>query len=143
MVITEEASPVDLATDRTFSFADRKIIIGSTPGNDETSMIAPLYEQSDKRIYEVPCPDCGEFNEILWPQIKWPEGKPHLAHYVCPSCGSCVEEKHKASMVKRGHWRATDPSIATHAGFRISALVSPLPNAAWGKTRGGLPVKEG
>jgi phage terminase large subunit GpA-like protein len=47
MVNTEEGSPVDLATDRTFSFADRKIIIGSTPGNDETSLIAPLYEQSD------------------------------------------------------------------------------------------------
>jgi hypothetical protein len=36
-------------------------------------------------------------------------------------------------MVRRGRWRATHPEVRGHAGFRISALVSPLANAAWGK----------
>jgi phage terminase large subunit GpA-like protein len=133
MVITEEGSPLDLATDRTFSFADRKIICGSTPGDTETSLILPLYAQSDRRIYEVPCPSCGTFNEILWDHIRWDKGRPLDARYLCPHCETFIEEKHKPAMVAAGAWRATAPEVRGHAGFRLNALVSLLPNASWGK----------
>src|SRR5262249_7402629 len=46
MVETVEGNPIDLAVDRTTSYGDRKIIIGSTPGDEETSLILPLYAQS-------------------------------------------------------------------------------------------------
>lgn len=128
-----EGSPILLAERRTFSFADRKIVIGSTPVFETTSHVLRSYAQSDGRIFEVPCPECGEFNEILWAHIQWPEGEPAKAFYVCPHCGCAVEERNKPAMVAAGRWRATRPHIAGHAGFRLNALVSLLANAAWGK----------
>lgn len=128
-----EGSPILLAERRTLSFADRKIVIGSTPIYEATSHVLRSYAQSDRRIYEVPCPECASFNEIMWEDIRWPDGKPDQAYYVCPDCGSIVEERHKPEMVTAGRWRATKPEVAGHAGFRLNVLVSLLANATWGK----------
>ncbi|WP_180899211.1 phage terminase large subunit family protein [Martelella soudanensis] len=128
-----EGSPILLAERRTLSFADRKIVIGSTPVYANTSHVLRSYEQSDKRIFEVPCPECGEFHEIQWKDIQWPEGEPERAAYHCPLCGCEIEERWKPQMVAGGRWRATQPEIADHAGFRLNALVSLLANASWAK----------
>ncbi len=133
MEVTAEGPPIMLAEKRTLSFPDRKIVIGSTPVFEETSAVLRSYAQSDARVYEVPCPHCGGFHELKWADIHWPEGRPEEAHFVCPSCGCVVEERHKAAMVAAGRWRATRPEVTGHAGFRLSALISPLENAAWGK----------
>ena len=133
MESTIEGPPILLAEKRTLSFADRKIVIGSTPIFEETSVVLRSYALSDARIYEVPCPECGDFHEVRWKDIAWPEGAPHLAHWCCPSCGSVVEERHKPAMVEAGRWRATAPHVVGHAGFRLNALVSLLPNASWAK----------
>lgn len=118
---------------RTLQFPDRKIIVGSTPIHAETSHVLAAHERSDKRVFEVPCPECGDFHEIRWKDIDWPEGKPEEAAWVCPGCGSIVAERNKPAMVAAGRWRATAPHVKGHAGFRINALVSPLANTAWGK----------
>ncbi|AXS42406.1 phage terminase large subunit family protein [Breoghania sp. L-A4] len=127
-----EGSPILLAEKRTLSFANRKIVVGSTPVYEETSHVLRAYALSDMRVFEVACPDCGDFHEIAWRDIQWPEGAPAAAHYVCPSCGSVVEERHKPQMVSGGRWRATRPEVTEHAGFRLNALISPLANASWG-----------
>lgn len=131
MVMTSEGSPILLAERRTMSFPDRKIVIGSTPIYEETSHVLHAYERSDKRVFEVPCPDCGDHHEVRWKDIHWPEGKPEEAHWACPSCGSIVDERQKYAMAAKGQWRATAPSVKGHAGFRINALVSPMAKAAW------------
>lgn len=128
-----EGSPITLAERRTLSFANRKIIVGSTPTIEETSNVLRSYARSDQRVYEVACPECGHWHEITWADIHWPEGEPERAHYVCPECGCVVEERHKAAMVEGGRWRATAPHVRGHAGFRLNALVSTLANASWGK----------
>lgn len=128
-----EGSPITLAERRTLSFANRKIILGSTPTIEETSNVLRSYARSDRRVFEVPCPECGHWHEITWADIQWPEGEPERAHYVCPECGSVVEERRKAAMVESGRWRATAPHVRGHAGFRLNALVSTLANASWGK----------
>jgi len=128
-----EGSPITLAERRTLSFGNRKIVLGSTPIYEETSHILRAYAASDRRVFEVPCPECDSFSEIAWKDIQWEEGRPETAHYVCPECGSVIEERHKAAMVEGGRWRATAPEVKAHAGFRINCLVSTLPNASWGK----------
>ena len=133
MEVTAEGPPIALAEKRTLSFADRKIVIGSTPTFDGSSYILRSYALSDRRIFEVPCFDCRDLHEITWRDIQWPEGRPADAYYVCPSCGSVVPERHKPEMVDAGAWRATAPEVIGHAGFRLNALVSLLPNASWGK----------
>lgn len=42
-------------------------------------------------------------------------------------------------MVAEGRWRAT-ATAPGHAGFRLNALVSPLPKATWGKLAGEFLV---
>jgi phage terminase large subunit GpA-like protein len=165
METTAEGNPIRLAERRTLTFANRKIVIGSTPVFEETSAVLASYAASDQRVFEVPCPSCGAFTEILWQHIEWPPSEPERAAFRCPHCTELIEERHKASMVAAGRWRATkvgspvDPSLARvasgptiigspadpmltgspadpvsrHAGFRLSALVSLLANASWGR----------
>lgn len=133
MEATAEGSPILLAERRTLSFPDRKIVMGSTPVHEDTSHVLRAWAQSDGRIFEVPCPDCGDFAEILWDAITWPEGRPEEAAWCCPSCGTVVPEKRKPEMVAKGRWRATRPHVQGHAGFRLNALVSLHSNASWEK----------
>jgi phage terminase large subunit GpA-like protein len=128
-----EGSPLVLAERRTLSFANRKIIVGGSPIYEETSNVLRAYAKSDGRLFEVPCPDCGTFTEILWRHIEWESERPETAAFRCPHCDSLVSERHKPSMVENGCWRATRPDVRGHAGFRINALVSTLANASWGK----------
>lgn len=132
MESTADGSPVILAEDRTISFPDRKIIMGSTPRFSDTSHVLAAYAKSDQRIYEVLCPECKEFHEILWKDIHWPDDEPEKAAWCCPGCGVEIAEKFKASMVAAGRWRALAPEVKGHAGFKLNALISPLSNVAWG-----------
>ena len=129
---TAEGDPVALAEKRTLSFANRKIIVGSTPLFEDTSHVLRAYAESDQRIYECPCPECGGFHEIMWSMIEWPEGRPQDAAFRCPSCKALVAERSKLAMVSAGAWRATKPEVTRHVGFRLNALVSLLPNTSWG-----------
>ncbi|GGE04828.1 Phage terminase, large subunit GpA [Gemmobacter megaterium] len=133
MEATSEGSPILLAERRTLSFPDRKIVLGSTPVHEETSHVLRAYAQSDMRVFEVPCPNCGTFEEITWDAITWDEGAPETARWRCPHCAAEIEERHKPAMVAAGQWRATRPEVAGHAGFRLNALVSLHANAAWAK----------
>ena len=65
-----EGAPILLAEKRTLSFADRKIVVGSTPLIEETSTVLRSYGASDQRVFEVPCPSCGGFTEVLWQHIE-------------------------------------------------------------------------
>jgi phage terminase large subunit GpA-like protein len=84
MMVGAEGSPLLLAERRTLSFADRKIVLGSTPLEEETSHVLRAYGQSDQRIFEVPCPECGERTEIKWQNIEWEADKPETAAFRCP-----------------------------------------------------------
>lgn len=143
MEITKEGDPILLAERRTWAHPDRKIVLGSTPTEEDVSIIQKNYDESDKRIYETPCPHCGTFFEILWPHIRWPEGEPEKAVCICPHCEEAhhkgapppkpITERHKSEMVHNGKWRATAPWVKGHRGYKISALFSLIANAAWPK----------
>lgn len=124
--ITNEGNPVTLAERRTLSFPDRKIVLGSTPVDESTSLVLASYDTSDRRVFEVPCPHCGVFQELQWERMCL-----ETAQYKCLHCDELIPEDHKAGMVEAGHWRATAPEVKGHAGFRLSALISTLQNASW------------
>lgn len=131
-----EGSAIKLAEKRTLSFANRKIFMASTPTDAQTSNILKAYADSDQRVFELPCPDCGEFFEPRWKHVQWDKDAagnqlPDTAHMVCPACGVIIEESSKPGMVDAGRWRATAPHVRGHAGFRCSALISTLTNASW------------
>ena len=130
---TAEGPPVALAVKRTDSYPDRRIWAASTPGEAETCEISKLYEESDQRIYEIPCPSCGAFQEIKWKDIRWESERPETAEMECEHCEARIPETRKREMVEAGRWRALEPGRTAlgHFGFRLNALVSLAPNAAW------------
>jgi len=119
-----EGDPIALATKRTTTFWNRKIIMASTPTIDGLSRIQTAFESSDKRRFWVPCVHCNEYITLEWANIHWEENEPETAHYVCQECGSIMEEKHKIQMLRNGEWRAENETT-TIAGFHISELYSP------------------
>ena len=123
-----EGSPTDLAIARTKTFWNRKIYMCSTPTVKGISKIEAAFEESDKRFYMVPCPECHTKQRLLWKNVVWDEGKPETAHYCCQECGSVIDESKKPWMLKHGEWQATESSVKT-AGFHISELYSPW--ATW------------
>ena len=119
-----EGDPVSLAKKRAATFWNSKLVLTSTPTIKDLSRIEQAYLASDQRRYWVPCPDCGEFQVLKWANVKWDEGKPETAHYVCEHCGSCLDEQHKTAMLQAGEWRA-DATFKGTAGFHLNELYSP------------------
>ena len=119
-----EGDPIKLAAERSATFWNYLIVKVCSPTVEGRSRIAMEYESSDKRVYEVPCPHCGEFKEMRWECVKWPEGEPDLAAYACPECGCQWTETDRQRAVGKGRWTATAP-FKGHAGFKVSKLASP------------------
>jgi len=119
-----EGDPISLGRKRTATFWSRKVLAGSTPTIKGSSRIEAGFESGDQRFYYVPCPHCGEFQRLVWAQVKWPEGQPELAEYVCVACGAMLTEADKAEMLQAGEWRGSKP-FSGIASFHISELYSP------------------
>jgi phage terminase large subunit GpA-like protein len=127
-----EGDPIDLATKRTAGYkSNKKIVLTSTPTIRGRSRIEKAYLASDQRRYHVPCPRCGEFQILAWPQVKWPEGQPELAYYECAACHGRIDNHEKEQMLPCGEWRAANPSSHV-AGFHLSALYAPHGFDDWG-----------
>ena len=119
-----EGDPITLGVKRSATFWNRKILLGSTPTVKGSSRIELAFEQSDQGYFYVPCPHCGDFQRLVWTNVRWPEGRPDLAVYVCEHCGATIDESEKVGMLAAGEWRSTRPSTGI-AGFHISELYSP------------------
>ncbi|MFS9669387.1 phage terminase large subunit family protein, partial [Klebsiella pneumoniae] len=58
------------------------------------SRIEDAYAESEQRKYFVPCPDCGEHQELKWSNVQWTDSKPQTSEYICDCLGSvCNYEK--------------------------------------------------
>ena len=119
-----EGDPISLAMKRTTTFWNRKIFITSTPTIKGMSRIDVAFEESDKRYFHVPCPNCKEKQRLVWEQIVWEKSKPETAQYICIHCESAIDENKKQWMLLNGEWIATKPTKKV-AGFHISELYSP------------------
>ena len=118
-----EGDPISLATKRTTTFWNKKIYMCSTPTIKGLSRIEIAFEESDKRYYHVPCPECNVKQVLKWKNIVWEENKPETANYACNECGAVIDESKKQWMLKHGEWIASAPKSNT-AGFHISELYS-------------------
>ena len=142
-----EGDPLVLARRRTDSFPDDyKFLTGSTPAKPKgQSRIDSRYEESDQRMFYVPCPLCREMQPLLWRRdvdvavdgkskfeynLTWDTDAdrmpiPGTIRYRCRECRGLIEERHKQRMLNAGEWIAKFPERRTHAGFYINALYSP------------------
>jgi len=127
-----EGDPIALASQRTLTFANKKIFLVSTPTVHGVSRIEREFEQSDQRRYFVPCPHCEGQQWLKFERLRWEKGQPETAQYVCEHCEQAFEERHKPRFLEAGEWRATaEPLHPGTAGFHISGLYSPLGWLSW------------
>lgn len=131
----KEADPISLARERTKTFHNRKIFITSTP-TIKTGHIWKAKEDADiEKHYFVPCPHCGEYIELKWAQVKFPdkEGMSHadraeFANYVCQECGCIITDQDKPEMLRYGEWRTVRQrtKFARKVAFWMNTLYSPF-----------------
>lgn len=111
--------------------ADYKKFVGSTPTIKGASRIDQLFEAGDRRFWQVPCPHCGEFQRLVFKNLKFEGTYPFNAFYSCVHCGTAIEHHHKRAMVRAGKWVAETPGPGRHPSFHIDALSSLL--TTWDK----------
>lgn len=148
-----EADPISLAKERTATYLHRKrILMSSTPTTREGAIWRAYEACGDRRHYQVPCPRCGTYQRLTWPQVKWPKldiadkvkladeiESSRLAWYECgnPDCKARIEESAKPRMLERGRWVSEgqwvspdgivhgDRPASKRVGFHLSSLYSP------------------
>lgn len=131
----KEADPIKLATERTKTFHNKKIYITSTP-TLKTGHIWTEKENADiEKHYFVPCPHCGEYIELKFQNIKFPDDetmgyadRAEFAAYVCQKCGCIINDSDKPAMLRNGEWRVVrhTTKYARSVAFWINTLYSPF-----------------
>jgi len=107
-----ESDPVLSAIETTTSFANRKIVITSTPSTKENHIWIRVSGAQYIFEYWVPCPHCGGYQILVWSQIKWPEDvrDPEViatsTWYECIHCTGKILDTHRISIEQNGEWRA-------------------------------------
>ncbi|MCA9362638.1 phage terminase large subunit family protein [Candidatus Kaiserbacteria bacterium] len=119
-----EGDPIALVEERAATFWNSKKVRTCSPTVKGYSRIEASYEESDKRLYYVPCPHCQEMQTLVWAQVKWEKDNPKTARYHCASCGKGWSEPERLGAIQKGEWRATAP-FNGHAGFKVNKLASP------------------
>ena len=118
--------PISMAQGRQEEFWNRKTVLACTPTRKGASRIEQAYEESDKREYELCCPQCGEYHVPQWSQVRWDSTLPTRkkqctsAYYLC-SCGAKWGDVDRWNASLNGRFRAT-AAFNGVAGFRISGL---------------------
>lgn len=124
---TKEGDYGKLAEARTRTFPDKKIVRvssarnrvppppGSPPDAVAMSPIERAYHESRFRgRYHVPCPHCGEYQEIKWRdeqgfRIRWDGDDRANAYFVCEHGGCVIEHSEKKQMLDAGRWLFEGP----------------------------------
>lgn len=153
--LKNEGDPVEIAAHRVDSYLDSgaKILYNSTPTMAHNSKIKKYYEKGDCRKFFVPCPYCGEYQELVFYKSdggKYPDEKAVIkgnvktkpygilfdkeackdgdyssVRYRCKYCGEDFDNSHKYSIEQKGEWRPTQkPRIPFFRSYHLSALYS-------------------
>ena len=130
----KEADPIKLATERTKTFVDKKIVMVSTPTVESGNIWQAFMSANERRQYYVPCPHCGVPQTLKFKQIKWSEEHNDnadmirdTAYYKCEHCGEHIYDKHKMEMLRSGEWRAVNESQSKvrSVSYHLSSIYSP------------------
>ncbi len=133
-----EGDPLQMAKARSFTYADRKIVVCSTPlvgivetevdeetglefwkrgrPEDMQSAIWRLFQSGTMYHWAWPCPHCGRFFIPRFSRLKWPEkSKPvdalEYACIECPNCEQDITDDDKPWMNERGVYVAPGQDV--------------------------------
>lgn len=127
-----EASPLELAEERTKTFYNAKKVKVSTPTLKSGYIWQGWLNADVQYRYYLPCPYCGEKQILEFPQIKWPEEADantasETAWYECKYCHQQIDNRQKIQMLRDGEWVGEKKcSGKVHkVAYHLSSLYSP------------------
>ena len=119
-----EGDPLLLAQKRQTTFWDKKTVIVSTPTIKGDSRIETEFNNSTQEEWNVPCPDCGHYQPLVWANVKFDrENLQREVLYECERCGVVSSEYEWKKAGQRGHFVAKNPEAETR-GFHLNTLAS-------------------
>lgn len=118
-----EGDPLLLAEKRLATFWNKKEVCVSTPTVKGISRIELEYEHSTKEIWTVPCPECGEYQEIKWSDIVFDRENLDEIMCVCEKCGTASNEYRWKEQFINGKFVAGFPKRKVR-GFHLNSLAS-------------------
>lgn len=138
-----EGDPCDLAENRTDAYSNRKILMISTPTRKDLSRIEKELQDSDQRLYFVPCPLCREVQSLEWGGrdaefgLRFVHDGPKVSDvwYECRHCHGRIDEYHKTWMMAEENGAQWIPQNPGHpdAGYKLPSFYSPLGWVSWKK----------
>ncbi|MEX2648156.1 MAG: terminase gpA endonuclease subunit [Alphaproteobacteria bacterium] len=123
-----QGDPMGMIEARQMAFraaGDWKRLEGSTPTEADLSRIDQAYEAGDQRVWEVPCPFCGVYQDLVFEQLRYNPAPPVAAHYECTACRELIAHHHKRAMVAAGRWCARNPA-GGYPSYHVDTLISAL-----------------
>jgi len=139
--LKKQGSALEIAEGRTVAYkSKRKIILFSSPTEEDSSKIYKAYLRGDQRKYFIPCPYCGHKQVLdFYKGIKYERDDDGLlisdsVGYECQSkeCGKVFRNYHKAEILEKGEWRPTTRARQKNYRSRcISSLYAPPGMITW------------
>lgn len=131
-----EGDPLSLAKARQTTFYNAKTLLVSTPTIKGDSRIEAAYYIGTQEHWCHKCPDCGEYSEIKFNDIKFEPKMERVhgkktwtidgeVHWMCPYCG-CVHSEHQMRR-QPAKWIADNPAALQNGvrSFWLTAFASP------------------
>ena len=131
-VATKEGDALALATKRTRTFSNRKILVASTPTYADMGIDREFNEATRQYVWEVACQSCGEYQ---YPEIEhflWDDRNADSARYVCKECGTMHEHNQEFKVKGSGKWVKIKDEGERTVAFQFNQFCSPF--ATWSET---------
>lgn len=146
--VGKEAEPIQLVLKRNETFGHRaKTLLGCTPTIRSGNIWRWWKSCGVRKFFQVPCPECGKFQRLIWSQMKWPKRgdrsyidfasiveRDGLGEYECEHCQARWENRQKPAIMQKGVWAGEDQVVtddgeavgpcdpSKRVGFHLSAL---------------------
>ncbi len=121
--VTKEGDSILLATKRTLTFHNRKILKISSPTFPGVG-IDVEYESSLKHEWHLQCLHCGEYQFPTFKHFIFEDRQESV--YVCEQCGVEHELKDEHDVKKTGKWVATNDGNPLKKGYWFNQWSSPF-----------------
>lgn len=118
-----EGDPLLLAGKRLTTFWNKKEICVSTPTIKGLSRIEVEFEHSTQEEWNVPCPECGEYQPMEWARVIFNKENLDEISFACEKCGVVLSEVEWKEQYQKGKFVAKHPDRKVR-GFHLNALSS-------------------
>lgn len=119
-----EGDPLSLAQKRQTTFWDKKTVMVSTPVIKDQSRIEKEFNHSTREEWNVPCPECGHYQPLVWEGVVFDKDNPQgEVRYRCERCGVLSAERQWKDQSINGKFVPENPD-AEARGFHLNTLAS-------------------